>query len=368
VNAKTLLILAAAAILLAVLAIVAQNGADTASIAGDAAGSKLLPSLETELDAIDQIAIDGAGDERLVTLDRAGDNWSVVEQDGYLAEFAKIRALAVALAEATVVEEKTANPEFHSRLGVEDISRDDASGLGVTLRTGSGEELAIVLGDTYGSNQRYARRAGEDQSFLIDRNPDVARASADWVVPGIVDIETARVQRVAITHRDGERVVIRKPSRDDANFTVDDVPEGRELQYASVANVTASAISDLRLEAVSRAADAPAEPAVEVEFLTFDGLALTATAEADEANPDAAPWLRFSARFDADQAAEFAVPDDDGGADGDDDTPNIAAEAEAINQRVDGWRYRIPSYQYDQITRRLEDLLQEPSEPDTAAE
>ena len=34
-----------------------------------------------------------------------------------------------------------------------------------------------------------------------------------------------------------------------------------------------------------------------------------------------------------------------------------AAEAQAINERLGGWRYSIPDYQYGQITRRIEDLL-----------
>jgi hypothetical protein len=33
------------------------------------------------------------------------------------------------------------------------------------------------------------------------------------------------------------------------------------------------------------------------------------------------------------------------------------AEAASINARVEGWRYRIPTYQFDQMTRRMSDLL-----------
>jgi len=43
---------------------------------------------------------------------------------------------------------------------------------------------------------------------------------------------------------------------------------------------------------------------------------------------------------------------------------DVVAEALAINDRLQGWRYRIPSYQYTQLTRRMEDLLRAPAVSD----
>jgi hypothetical protein len=36
------------------------------------------------------------------------------------------------------------------------------------------------------------------------------------------------------------------------------------------------------------------------------------------------------------------------------------AEAERINAKVGAWRYKIASFQYDQMTRRMSDLLKPP--------
>ena len=36
------------------------------------------------------------------------------------------------------------------------------------------------------------------------------------------------------------------------------------------------------------------------------------------------------------------------------------AEAALLNERLGGWRFRIPSYQYSQMTRRMNDLLRAP--------
>lgn len=340
-NARTFGIMAIVAVLLAVLAFVGQRGSDTASIAGDTAGQSLLPTLGSALGAVDLIEISGAGPERLVTLEREDERWTVAEHDSYPAAPGQISALLIALSEATIVEEKTANPAFHSRLGVEAIDSDDATGIGLTLVAGA-DRFELVLGDSYGSSGRYARLAGSAASVLIDRNPEVARDPGDWLARGILAIAGSRVRQVTIEHADGEALVIQKTEPGQANFSVDAVPEGRELQHAAIANVTGSVLQNLELEDVSGESDTAGEPLARIEFLTFDGLRLTAEATAAG---EGEPWIRFTADT----------------ADGSDETDaDVAAEAAEINARLAGWRFRIPAYQYSQLTRRMEDLLRAP--------
>ena len=73
----------------------------------------------------------------------------------------------------------------------------------------------------------------------------------------------------------------------------------------------------------------------------------------------------LAARFDAQQTVEFAAEpvDEELGVTAEED-PGLdpRAEADAINSTVAGWRYQIPSYKYDQMTRRMSDLLQAPEE------
>ena len=114
------------------------------------------------------------------------------------------------------------------------------------------------------------------------------------------------------------------------------------------------------------------------EFLTFDGLAITA--ESLEREDEA--WVAFRVDYrppaeepDADAESQ-ALPDlepvaddtsDEDAADDaaeDDDGVDVAAEAQQLDQRLAGWRYRIASYQFDQMTRRMDDLLRDlPEEP-----
>jgi Domain of unknown function (DUF4340) len=359
-NGRTFGILGLIAVVLAAIAIVGQQRNSTGSIAGDTAGELFVPALADGLDAIDRIVVSGAGSTPLVTLARADGQWVVSSEDGYPAAQNKVRALLIALAEARIVEEKTSDPAFYDRLGVEPIAGADAKGVEIALTAADRQPISLILGESYGNKNRYARLADGAQSVQIDRDPEVARTPTDWLAPEILNIAGKRVQQVGIRHSDGEMLLIHKEVADAANFTVEDVPEGRELQYAGIANVTGNVLQELHLEAVARAGEPAADPLVVTEFRTFDGLFVTVQANAADGED---PWLTFTARFDAEQALSFATEpvDDESLTDTPDATPSneadAIAEADAINARLAGWRFRIASYQYSQLTRHMDDLL-----------
>ena len=110
---------------------------------------------------------------------------------------------------------------------------------------------------------------------------------------------------------------------------------------------------------------------MQVEFRTFDGVVINVTGT----KQDDSAWITVAARLDAEQAARFAAP----AAAPDPNLPpeanpppaegatpatsaaDVAAEVEQINKRTAGWRYKIAAFQYDQMTRRMADLLRPPA-------
>ncbi|HEY5665468.1 MAG TPA: DUF4340 domain-containing protein [Gammaproteobacteria bacterium] len=359
-NRKNLLILSLIAGVCIVLAVAGRLGDGSGPIAGESAGTLFLQGLTRDLDQVDQILIDGPGSERLVSLDRTEAGWVVAELGNYPAERTQINGLLIALGEARILEEKTADPEFHSRLGVEAIAAPDAAGIEVSLSSGDAGRWTAVIGDRYGGTQRYARISSSDRSVLIDRDPEIPTDPADWVFEQIIDVAASRIQQVEIAHQDGDSLILSKDALTDSDFSVVQIPADRELQYAGIANVTGGLLEGLDLEEVQpRPAEPSAEPVAVIDFRTFDGLVVRVTAEAGD---DEDAWLSFSASFDADQAAAFAAAADQDSGGGEADATDAAAadtaEASDINARLSGWRYRIPSYKYSQLTRRMEDLLQ----------
>lgn len=379
---RTVIVLAAALVVLLALVLLGQRRATTPS----QTDAVLLPNLEAALANLERVTITKANGETVATLEKGQEDWIVADKHGYAANTTKLRQALTALAEAKIVEQKTANPELYDRLGVEDVSDSDAAGLSVAF-TAPGVTLpTVILGNAEGSSYRYARRAGEAQSFLIDRNPDVPRTAAQWVDSQIIDVRGDRVREVTITHPDGEVVHISKDSPELANFTVADVPEGRELSYPGVANVIGNALRELNLEDVEPKPETEPENATIVEYRTFDGLVVRVTGT----DSDDASWISLEASVDPEAAAASAAGDSAGaegsadaasaenadGADGaagaeagaddgaaaatDEARPDPSAEAARINAKVGGWRYKIAGYQYDQMTRRMADLLKPP--------
>lgn len=365
-NNRALVILAALAAVFVVLALVGQNRAPSPSLSGSA----LLPGLDAALNDIDEITLVRAGNETIASIRRSEQGWTVPEKGGYPADIAKIRDALLALSEARIVEEKTANPDFYGRLGVEAVESESSAGTAVTIRHGEEAFPTVILGEVEGTSQRYARRTDEARSLLIDRDPELPRSAPQWLQTGILDLGSDRIREVAIEHADGESVRIHKDEAGQTNYSVDAVPEGRELQYAGVANVTGNVLRDLALEDVGPAADDASGPSVTTRFRTFDGLVVTARGyERGDGT-----WLEFEAGVDREPRAAQGVdsaPEDPAAtadasveasnvgeaADPDDEGAAVAAEAEAINARVSGWLYRIPSYKYEQMTRRMDDLL-----------
>ena len=361
-STRTIGILAGALVVLLALVLVGQRR--DSGPAG--AGAALLPDLDAVLGDIERVTVVKANNETVATLERRPDNWVVADKHGYVADAAKLRQALTALAEARVLEQKTANPELYGRLGVEDVTAATAAGISVALAAQGRELPTVILGNAEGARYRYARRAGEAQSFLIDRNPDVPRVAAQWVDAAIIDVRSDRVRDVTITHADGEVVRISKASAELANFDVADVPEGRELSYPGVANVVGNALRELKLEDVEPAdATAPEQPTI-VEYRTFDGLVVRVTGfERDDAS-----WIALEASAAATQPAPppAAATPADGAAAGEsaaapattEPAADPSAEAARINAKVGGWRYKIAGFQYDQMTRRMTELLKAP--------
>jgi len=352
VNLRSLLILVAGAAVLGFLVLLASGPGG-----GDDAGERLLPGLDEALNDVRRIVVTAGGDRTVATLEHSGQGWRVAERDGYPADIGRIRRNLLALAEARIVERKTANPEFHGRLGVADLSDPEATGSRFDIEAGD-YRASVIIGDTgvSGGRMAYVRRVGEDQSYMVaaDLQPSVNRA--DWLDEQIVDIPSTRIRRVTIRHPDGAVLQIARASAEATDFTVRDLPEDRELTFPAAANPVGAALAALELDDVTRAEDfdpGSTEPVVG-RFETFDGLVVEATSwELEDGTR-----VRFEARAEpADSASADAGQTTPATTGVDGEPADVAQEASRLASRFEGWVYTLPSFKAEQLTRRLDDLL-----------
>ena len=324
-NSKTLRFLGFIVAFLIVAWLLVESGDETDL---PDSGMLLFPDMESALNDVQSISISRAGTDTLV-INRVEGAWGLADRGNYPALVDSIRDVLMAMAQATVVEPKTADPARHSRLGVDDPVNDLSKAVLVKAVTGD-REFSLIFGNVAQGTYRYARIAGDDQSWLIDQNPEIPTSVGDWLEADIVDIPSTRIRSVTITHPDGESITASKESESDTDFIVADIPEERELSYSTVANGFAGALNDLDLDDVRASLTAEPEGVV-AEFVTFDGLKVTATT----VSADGEHWLSLMAE---------SLTDD-------------AGDAEAINARTAGWQFRIADYKANLLNRRWEDIL-----------
>jgi hypothetical protein len=333
-----------------------------------AQSAQLFPELKQQLDAVSAIHIYKAGDARAVELLRKDGSWTVGERDGYPADEPKVRKLLIAIADAKLYEEKTADPQQYATLGVEDVSGASAGGVRIELVGPSKPANLIVGKQATGGSKHYVRRAGEPQSWLVDATIDTSSVPDAWLRKDVIDVRADRMQSASVTVKGAKSYTAAKAARADANFSVEGLPKGKKLSSDSAANGFATALSGLNLSDV-RKADAFKEtpPAARTTFKTFDGLVV----EADGWIQDGKHYIAIRPSFDAAQAERFkvaAAPAEqkpDAKAEPAKDAkeepakpaaPDVADEVSKAARKVAGWVYEIPDYKYASIFKPVEEI------------
>lgn len=374
-NRNRFLMLIAVTLAAVVLVVVLDRPADSGP---ENMPATLLPGLEDAVNELAAIDIVAPGGQIAVSLRRDDERWRVSQKDDYEADFAQVLGLLRTLADAGVEEPKTTNADWYSHLGVQDVSEPDATGRRIDF---PGRKIAsVIIGQVDPSGEgSYARRADQAQSWLLDAVVEVPVDPVAWLEPGIMDISSADIAEIVIRHADGEVVRLDRAGDEGGEgspaFVLRDVPEGRAAGGEWKRNAIANGLRALNLEDVRRFQPPAPEDATRVLFTTTDGLNFVA----DLFELDDARWVHFTVSAENAVSAETPAEGDEtaaeepAGADAADGVDQTGEEEDAENQRlvnavaVDArlspWMFAIPERRYDDLTRRMEDLL-EPVEED----
>ncbi len=357
-----------------------------------AADQPLVTGLAERINDVKSLRITGAGNQVIATLVRGEQGWTLTEKSGYRADLAKIREYLLTLSRSKLIEAKTAEPANYARLGVEDVAAADAKGALLEIEGLAAEPVRIIVGNFHGQagDGTFVRRANESQSWLASGNVTVDKVAANWLDRELVDVASSRFAEVSVTH-EGKTLRVFKSEVSDANFSVADVPRGREVASEFVANGMASLFAGLRFDDVKPEAEAvPGEAKIwQVRHLAFDGLVIETTAwevgELDQARFRASlDEARFNAHVVAEQArakseheaavaaANAATPAEgeakpappeaplavrDPAKDREQRLAALNEEIARMNARFSGWSYVIPAFKFASINKTMEDML-----------
>ncbi len=301
------------------------------------AGAAVFPDLQNALNDVSEIRLTKAGGVR-TTLTKGENGWVVAERE-FPADVGRVRKLLIDLAELTVVEEKTRNPDNYGQIGVAAVDSPGASGTLIEAVTPQ-KTFALIVGNMSGSRSSYVRPADSELSLLVSPQIRPEAEPRRWIDRTVVDIPQDRIQTVEIAPTSGRSYRVTRESKEQENFTVPDLPKGRELSSPGAANPLANGLASFSLDDVRRADEAAkdgkdsksAKGAPRATFHTFDGLQIELRGHED--------GDRHFVSLVANATSEEA-----------------RAEADRLNERFGGWLLEIPGYKYDGLFRPLEELL-----------
>ena len=341
---QRLVLAAAAVVLMGFLAVVfgGQAKPDTAS----GTSTPWLAGLKGDLGVITRLRFSQG--KSVSTLIRQGEDWGVSERGGYGVDRERLGDLLKELAAARALEQKTAKPEFFARLGLDDADKEGSAAVLVEIwRDAEAPAWRVLIGNAAeGREGRYVRLADSNETWLVDRSPQAFAEPTDWIDRRVLNLEFDGVERVTRTVADGSGFEAARSAKDQPSLTVASLPKGSKPRYDSVFDAAARAVLTAEAEDV-RKADAAlfsGSALARNRIRFFDGLLLDIDAvKAADGN-----WIRVTATVDTTPAADIAnagqaaVP-----------APGPAAQASAINARVEGWAFKVSDYIYGELAKPL---------------
>jgi hypothetical protein len=242
----------------------------------------------------------------------------------------------VAIAELEAVEPKTAKPEWLPYMQLDSL-QDGATE--ITLLDSANRPMAgLLVGkttdqpDATGRIGVYVRKAGDNQAWLAMGYLTPKPSMGDWLSKRVLAVARERIKETAVTPLEGEAYTVFRDKKDDADFKLADVPEGRALDYAAAPDNIGAAIVGFTFDEVKQAAMFDFSSAERVTTTTFDGLTVAVKIIKEGADY----WATILAAG---------------------TTPETQSEAEAINARSGGWAYKLPDWKAQIFATRLESLL-----------
>jgi len=310
--------------------------------------------------------------ESAFTVRREGDGWVMPEKAGYPVKFETVKQAVVGMASLKPREAKTAKPENYAKVKALDPRKDgDPKGEGVLLRLvgqGDKEIAALIVGatDSVPTSARegwyYVRKPEEARTWLASGRVELSDKPVGWLDTDMVQVNRDRVRTATAVQPDGASVTVSREKSGDANFKVENVPEGGKVLHETVPNSLGSALGFLSFDDVRPLAEVKFDGANKAVFATFDGLVLTIEVVA----VDGQNWARFGAAHDPAAARPEGVeekhkeivkaPED------------VAKEAADINRRFGVWAYQIPGFKADDLRTKIDKLVSFPEKEEKQPE
>jgi hypothetical protein len=300
-------------------------------------GASLFPSLAQELNSVTELNVVKGGKTPLVTIRKQGEQWTVAQRNNYPADVAKLRKLLLALSDAKIHEEKTANPASYPVIGVEDPALAGATSAQIDFVAQDGKH-GVIVGKPVGEGS-FVRRTGEKVSYIVEPGISFEAEPRYWIDTRLIDLPTDKVQSIEVKPASGPGYTLRlaPPAKtaaatppapnaapDAGKFVLEPVPPKRTAADSQILAPSPTAFGNLSPDDVAPAGDIDFNKPSVATVTLLDGsvITFTGTAAGDK------HWIEVTAPRDA-----------------------------ALTAKAGGRAFEIAGYRYEAIFRPLEQLL-----------
>lgn len=343
---RNLAILAGLALVSVLLAFAALRE-QTAELAPKYIPETFLPGIASEVGSANRIHI--SSKKGAFDVVKASAGWVLPGRGNYPASFEEVQKTLVGLAGLETIEPKTSRPDWFHYVDVD--APPKGNGILVTVSGPNGQIASVILGksedigDPTGALGLFARRANENQSWLVRAIFEPKSDVGDWMNKTVVSVDRARIQEVDVTPSTGTAYVVKRDKPSDPDFKPTSLPAGRTLAYDAAADTVASAITGFTFDDIRQSSTLDFSKPTRVVTKTFDGL--TVSANLIQQGQDY--WATIAA-----SAAPASA--------------DAEAEAREINAHAAGWAYKLPAYKGQQFMTSLESLLKPVGAPAKTAQ
>ncbi|MEQ8698534.1 MAG: DUF4340 domain-containing protein, partial [Bauldia litoralis] len=268
-------------------------------------GPRFFPALGPEaVNKVTSIKVTAKGET--FTIERKGKAWVVADKGGYPARFEKVKEALVSLANLRRFEEKTKDKDRLHKLDLEDPKAKGAASKRLTVAADGKTVADVIVGKSndkdilFGRSLVYVRMPDSNQAWLAIGDPKLEDTALGWIDKTLFDVKTARIKKIDQKLADGGEIVVEKSKPEDKEFTLANLPDGREIKNARFLRYIAEGLDNLKLEDVMPASkiDFAKKPAGSAVFRTFDGLVVTVKLATVGEKKDEKTWASFEASVD----------------------------------------------------------------------
>jgi hypothetical protein len=316
---------------------------------GIQAQSLIFPGLQQRQERIDGIRVLGAGNAPLVSLKKQAGVWRVLERKGWPADAGKVSQTLFLLAQARLLETRTAEPAQYAKIGVEGLNDRWAQGMEVRLE-GGGPPLRVLIGHAHlNQDGNYVRVGDAKQSWLSDRLLDISRDPVQWLDHHLIDRPLARTEQVQVDSADGNSYQL--AFRDD-RFRLVGIPSAA-MHDSHAGDAMAGFLDQLNFDDVADD-DGTALAERKVRFLGVDGVSVEVGTWRDQGKV----WIRLAAALDEARLERWLTDTGKTSAkERTDATNKLREQVGAWQSRFSGKRFLLPSFKAAILLMSREQIL-----------